>query len=250
MTWTNEESETEPCDPKIQFYSTSSKTKWDNDIKLRWHHTQVVLLLPADESQEVVWLAEQFYDVIIRGAMLIDINSWKRSLQAYGIRTREIWPRPQTKRKRQTVSRKNTRLTTCWDGYWSGVPVSCCGSLDTRTCASVCWRWPSVHTDYTRGLDTDQTPRTDALWETEPPRERFDNHAPSPRTAGRHHWDRQVRDRQRVRHRQVTQRQTGDTDWFRMSHRDLPSIGCLLRIWTGPRALEWILSSTMCLRRW
>lgn len=30
------------------------------------------------------------YVVIIRGAMLIDISSWNRSLQAYGIRTREI----------------------------------------------------------------------------------------------------------------------------------------------------------------
>lgn len=36
-------------------------------------------------------LAQQFYDVIIRGAMLIDMSSWKRSLQAYGIRTSEIW---------------------------------------------------------------------------------------------------------------------------------------------------------------
>ena len=34
------------------------------------------------------------------------------------------------------------------------------------------------------------------------------------------------------------------------AHRDLPSMGCLLRICTGPRAREWILSSTMCLRRW
>lgn len=36
-------------------------------------------------------MAKLLYDVIIRGAMLIDISSWKRSLQAYGIRTREIW---------------------------------------------------------------------------------------------------------------------------------------------------------------
>lgn len=35
-------------------------------------------------------VSEPLYVVIIRGAMLIDINSWKRSLQAYGIRTREI----------------------------------------------------------------------------------------------------------------------------------------------------------------
>lgn len=33
-------------------------------------------------------------------------------------------------------------------------------------------------------------------------------------------------------------------------HRERPSMGCLLRIWTGPRAREWILSSTMCFRRW
>lgn len=36
------------------------------------------------------YFTDWIYDVIIRGAMLIDINSWKRSLQAYGIRTREI----------------------------------------------------------------------------------------------------------------------------------------------------------------
>lgn len=35
-------------------------------------------------------LDEPLYDVIIRGAMLIDISSWNSSLQAYGIRTREI----------------------------------------------------------------------------------------------------------------------------------------------------------------
>ncbi|KAG9345455.1 hypothetical protein JZ751_008599 [Albula glossodonta] len=34
------------------------------------------------------------------------------------------------------------------------------------------------------------------------------------------------------------------------AHRDRPSMGCLFRIWTGPRAREWILSSTMCFRRW
>lgn len=38
-----------------------------------------------------VTICHELYDVIIRGAMLIDISSWKRSLQAYGIRTREIW---------------------------------------------------------------------------------------------------------------------------------------------------------------
>ena len=34
------------------------------------------------------------------------------------------------------------------------------------------------------------------------------------------------------------------------TYRDLPSMGCLVRIWTGPLAREWILSSTMCFRRW
>lgn len=33
-------------------------------------------------------------------------------------------------------------------------------------------------------------------------------------------------------------------------HRERPSMGWRFRIWTGPRALEWILSSTICLSRW
>lgn len=94
-------------------------------------------------------------------------------------------------------------------GYWSCLPVSCCGSLDTRTCASVCWRLPSVHTGYTHELDTDQTPRTNVLWGTEPLRERSDSHAPSPQTADHHHWDRQVRQADRW-DRQVNQ--TGNID--------------------------------------
>ena len=32
--------------------------------------------------------------------------------------------------------------------------------------------------------------------------------------------------------------------------RDRPSIGCRLRIWTGPRARLCILSSTICFNRW
>ena len=40
-------------------------------------------------------------------------------------------------------------------------------------------------------------------------------------------------------------------EWTQFSaYRDLPSIGCLVRIWTGPLAREWILSSTICFKRW
>lgn len=50
---------------------------------------------------------------------------------------------------------------------------------------------------------------------------------------------------------QVRHRRTGDGQGDGCgTHRERPSMGCLLRIWTGPRAREWILSSTMCFRRW
>lgn len=51
--------------------------------------------------------------------------------------------------------------------------------------------------------------------------------------------------------RQVRHGRTGDGQADGCGpHRERPSMGCLLRIWTGPRAREWILSSTMCFRRW
>ncbi len=73
-----------------------------------------------------MWLAEPLYDVIIRGAMLIDINSWKRSLQAYGIRTREIWWTD-----RRVIDHVYLCLVT---GYWSCLPVSCDRLLIMFTC--------------------------------------------------------------------------------------------------------------------
>lgn len=81
-----------PCDQQLsqqnQIYSTFTKTKWD-DMK---HQTSTSCCWCHIYSlQGGMRLAQRLYDVIIRGAMLIDINSWKRSLQAYGIRTREIW---------------------------------------------------------------------------------------------------------------------------------------------------------------
>ena len=37
---------------------------------------------------------------------------------------------------------------------------------------------------------------------------------------------------------------------FSFAHRDRPSMGCRVRIWTGPLARECILSATMCFSRW
>lgn len=122
--------------------------------------------------------------------MLIDISSWKRSLQAYGIRMSEIWEWD------KSVSKHSLHLPGCFliKDYWLDVwPVSCCGSLDTRTCVSSYWRWPSVRTGYTRGLDKDPMPQRDALWGTEQHREQFDSHAPSHQNADRHHWEKRLK---------------------------------------------------------
>ncbi len=135
-----------------------------------------------EHLQDVVWLAVLLYDVIIRGAMLIDINSWKRSLQAYGIRTREIW------RTDKQMVIDHVCLCLVVVSYWWSLPASCCGSLDTRMCVCVCWRWPSVHTGYRHELDMDQMLQTDVLSGTVLLHERFDSHAPSHRTADHHHW--------------------------------------------------------------
>lgn len=45
-----------------------------------------------DGRQYFFWPQEgsRFYVIIIRGAMLIDMSSWKSNLQAYGKRTSEI----------------------------------------------------------------------------------------------------------------------------------------------------------------
>lgn len=126
--------------------------------------------------------------------------------------------------------------------YMDQVPESCCGSHDTRMCVCVCWRWPSVHTDYTREPDMDLKLQTDVLWGTELHHEQSDSHVPSRQNADRHRCK---------THGSVRYQPDGLIQQIRsVSHRDRPSIGCLLRIWTGPRALEWILSSTMCFRRW
>ncbi len=209
-----------------------------------------------------MWLAEPLYDVIIRGAMLIDINSWKRSLQAYGIRTREIWWTD-----RRVIDHVYLCLVT---GYWSCLPVSCDRLLIMFTC--VLWQvidhvylclvaaastLVRVRPCVGDGHQSTQVTHVNLIWIrrleqtfSEELSRSVSNltvtlHLPKPQTTVTEtdRWDRQVSQMDK------TDRWIGRV-CVCLTHRDRPSIGCLLRIWTGPRALEWILSSTMCFRRW
>lgn len=178
--------------------------------------------------------------------MLIDMSSWKRSLQAYGIRTSEIWkikemindpttdqgcPKPVP--AVATTSPHSWRTTRTW--------VLLRQPRHSYVCVRVLamaisphrlqtWTWYGSEASNSRSLRNWAAPW--AIWQSRSisPKRR----PPSLRTTRASQYQSGRR----------TERIGGTTD------RDRPSIGWRLRIWTGPRALEWILSSTMCLRRW
>ena len=127
------------------------------------------------------------YTSEMRGLICMDMSSWNSSLQAYGMRTCEIWVlflqplHSNVLLRRLAMQIRPHRLQTC-TRYGSETSKS----RSRRNCAAPCAIWQS------RSISPKRRP-------------------PS---------------------------------------RALPSIGCRTSICTGPRALEWILSSTMCFNLW